>query len=290
MERYVGDPALAAPPPSDTAEIYDRIASGYMRWWAPVIAPAALRLLDLVDEVVVARPRAVLVDVGAGTGTLTRGAVARWPGVRAIAVDASEGMLDVGRAEARRTLPAAGLRRLRWMRGVAEQLPVPDRCADVVVSSFTLQYLPSRIAALREASRVLRPGGAIAVVTWMAGDRPFEPWSMLTALIRELDLERPADEGVHRSFRSLPSAAALVRRAGFGRVHASEGVVEYQWSPDDFLAYAVQCEERPLFQSLDPPTRTRLVGLWRTRLADLGPADLLIRDAVCYVTGRRPSS
>ena len=61
-----------------------------------------------------------------------------------------------------------------------------------------------------------------------------------------------------------------------------------RWSPDDFLAYAVQCEEQPLFESLDPPTQTRLVGLWRTRLAGLDPADLLVRDAVGYVTGRRP--
>jgi hypothetical protein len=66
--------------------------------------------------------------------------------------------------------------------------------------------------------------------------------------------------------------------------------VEYQWSPDDFLAYAVQCEEQPLFESFDRPTQARLVGPWRTRLAALGPADLLIRDAVGYVTGRRPSS
>jgi ubiquinone/menaquinone biosynthesis C-methylase UbiE len=130
LERDPGDPFVAVPPQSDTAELYDRIASSYMRWWAPVIAPAALRLLDLVDEVVVARPRAVLIDVGAGTGTLTRGAVARWPGVRAIAVDASDGMLDVGRAEAGRTLRPSGLRRIRWMRGVAERLPLPDQSAD----------------------------------------------------------------------------------------------------------------------------------------------------------------
>ena len=135
----------------------------------------------------------------------------------------------------------------------------------------------------------MRPGGVIAAVTWMAGNRPFEPWSILNALIRELNLERREEEGTYRTFRSLPSAAALLRRAGFGQVHATEGVVEYQWSPDDFLAYAVQCEEQPLFESLDPPMQSRLVGLWRTRLAGLGPTDFLIRDAVGYVTGRRPS-
>ena len=281
---------MTGTPLSDTAELYDRIAPTYRRWWAPVIAPAALRLLDLVDEVVSARPRAVIVDVGAGTGTLARDAVARWPAARAIAVDASQGMLDEGRSEAGRTLPASRRRRLRWMRGAAEQLPLPDQSADIVVSSFTLQYLPSRIAALREAYRVLRPGGAVAAVTWMAGGRPFEPWRILDELIRELKLDRPDEEGVDRPFLSLPSAAALVRRAGFRRVHAAEGVVDYQWFPDDFLACAVQFEEQALFESLDPSARSRLLGLWRTRLERLGPPDLHYRDPVGYVTGTRPSA
>ena len=49
---------------------YDRFAASYQRWWAPVIEPAGLRLLDLVAESV--GRRSVIVDVGAGTGTLAR--------------------------------------------------------------------------------------------------------------------------------------------------------------------------------------------------------------------------
>src|SRR5450759_683856 len=49
---------------SGTVDRYDRIAVGYQRWWAPVIAPAALRLLDLVASTVVGRPGAHVVDVG----------------------------------------------------------------------------------------------------------------------------------------------------------------------------------------------------------------------------------
>jgi len=60
---------------AETADLYDRIAAGYQEWWAPVIAPAALHLLDLVAPTVADRPRARLVDVGAGTGTLARAAV-----------------------------------------------------------------------------------------------------------------------------------------------------------------------------------------------------------------------
>src|SRR5665811_1435462 len=131
---------------SGTVDRYDRIAVGYQRWWAPVIAPAALRLLDLVASTVVDRP-----------GTLARAAVAPAPG-----------MLAVGEREAARTLASSDVRRLDWRTGTAERLPLADGGADAVVSSFAFHHVRGRSAALREARRVLRPGGMIAVVTWLA--------------------------------------------------------------------------------------------------------------------------
>lgn len=282
MSGSVG-PAL-----SNTAALYDRIAPSYQRWWAPVIEPAALRLLDLVAAVIADRPGAVIVDVGAGTGTLARAAVARWPGVRAIAVDPSTGMLDVGQAEAAQTLDPSARRRLGWMTGVAEHLPIADGSVDVVVSSFTLQYLRSRVAALREAHRIMRPAGVIAVVTWMANDWPFAPWRLLSEVLDELRLERPpsAETGL---FRSLPSAAASVRRAGFRDVRAMDGMVEYQWILDALVHCTLESEDRELVDLLDTKTRSRLERLWRERLGNLTDADFRYRDRVAYVTGRRPA-
>ena len=270
----------------ETTALYDRIALSYQRWWAPVIGPAALRLLDMVASVVASRPSPVIVDVGAGTGTLARAAVARWSGVRAIAVDPSTGMLEVGRAEASRTLEPSAGRRLTWLTGAAEHVAVADGSADAVVSSFTLQYLHNRNAALREAHRILRPAGAVAVVTWMASDCPFAPWRLLSALLGELDIERPPSKETGL-FRSLPSAAALVRRAGFRDVHAAEGVVEYPWTLDPLVQCTFEMEERELIDSLDGATRRRLERLWRRRLARLSDADLRYRDVIAYVSGRR---
>jgi ubiquinone/menaquinone biosynthesis C-methylase UbiE len=271
----------------DTAALYDRIAPSYQRWWAPVIEPAALRLLDLVAAVVTDHPGAVIVDLGAGTGTLARAAVARWPEVRAIAVDPSTGMLDVGRTEAARTLDRSARRRLSWMTGVAEHLPITEGSVDVVVSSFTLQYLRRRVAALREAHRIIRPAGAIAVVTWMANDWPFAPGRLLSALLDELHLERPPSVETAGMFRSLPSAAALVRRAGFRDVHATDGIVEYQWTLDAFVHCALESEDRALVDTLDTRTRSLLERIWRERLRRLTDADFRYRDLVAYVTGRR---
>ena len=49
---------------------YDGIAAAYRDWWAPVLAPAAVRLLDRVDGLFSTDWRGTLVDVGTGTGTL----------------------------------------------------------------------------------------------------------------------------------------------------------------------------------------------------------------------------
>jgi ubiquinone/menaquinone biosynthesis C-methylase UbiE len=290
LERHPGEVTMetpAIPALTGTQALYDRIAPGYQRWWAPVIAPAALHLLDLVAPAVDVHRGATLVDVGAGTGPLARAAVARWPRVRAIAVDPSSGMLGLGRAEAERTLDRSSLRRLSWVTGVAERLPVEDGSADVVVSSFVYQYLLDRHAALREAHRVLRPGGAIAVVTWLENDVPFAPWRELREVLDELRIVRPPSAET-AFFRSLPSAATLFRRAGFRAVRATSGLVEYQWTLDSFMHCAWESEEPELLDSLDEDTRDRLDRLWRERLGRLSEDELRYRDLVAFVSGERP--
>ena len=271
-----------------TQTLYDRIATAYHELWLPVIEPASLGLLDLVAPVVDGCAEASIVDVGAGTGPLARAAVVRWPHVVVHAVDPSSGMREVGRAEAERTLSRAARGRIRWWDGVAERLPLDDASADALVSSFVYQYLPNRGAALRDAFRVLRPGGVIAVVTWLANDWSFAPWRMQREVLGELEISPPAstEPGL---FRSLPSAAALVRRAGFRGVRAMPGIVEHQWTLDAFWSCAVS-EDVELRDALDPGTLEELDRRWRERLERLTEDDLLYRDQIAYVTGRRPAA
>jgi ubiquinone/menaquinone biosynthesis C-methylase UbiE len=276
-------------PVAETVALYDRIAASYERWWAPVIRPATLRLLDLIAERVADDPNATLLDIGAGTAPLARAAVARWPGVRVLAVDPSSGMLDVGRREAAASLPLSARRRISWLQGLAEELPVADRAVDVVLSSFTLQYLHNRLAAVREARRVSRPGAAIAAVTWIESDSVFVPWSVLDASLDELRIRR-TPSGAEQPFRSVSSAATLLRRAGFRDVRAVSGSVDYQWTVARLVRCAVEAEQRVLFESLAVELRDRVLTVWQERLARLGVAELIYHDAVVYVSGRRPVS
>jgi len=110
----------------------------------------------------------------------------------------------------------------------------------------------------------------------------------LSELLDELHIVRPpsAETGL---FRSLPSAAALFRRAGFRGVHAASGLVDYQWTLDAFMHCARESEERELLDSLDDATGSRLVRLWRECLGRLTEDELRYRDLVAYVTGERPA-
>jgi ubiquinone/menaquinone biosynthesis C-methylase UbiE len=274
-------------PVADTVALYDRIAASYERWWAPVIRPATLRLLDLIADRVADEPNATLLDIGAGTAPLARAAVARWPGVRVLAVDPSSGMLDVGRREAAASLPLSARRRISWLSGLAEELPLADASVDVALSSFTLQYLHNRLAAVREARRVSRPGAVIAAVTWIENGSVFIPWTVLDAVLDELRIRR-TPSGAEQPIRSISSAATLLRRAGFREVHAVGGSVEYQWTLPRLVRCAVEAEQRALFESLATGLRERVLATWQERLAQLGGADLRYHDAVVYLSGRRP--
>jgi len=93
-----------------------------------------------------------LLDVGCGTGHHLAALRAR--GFDVTGVDASEAMLE----HARRNNPGADVRL-----GDVEALPLPDRQFDIAICIEVLRYLPSCEACLREAWRVLKPGGALLV-------------------------------------------------------------------------------------------------------------------------------
>jgi len=96
---------------TEQAERYDRIADGYARWWGPIIAPAAVGVLDEIDDAVAAGATRVL-DIGTGTGTLAVAAIRRWPSVRVTGIDASSGMIAKASAVADAELSAAERARL----------------------------------------------------------------------------------------------------------------------------------------------------------------------------------
>lgn len=106
------------------------------------------------------RPGEVVLDLGSGAGADVLISARRvGPTGRAIGVDMTPEMLDLARANA----AAAGVDNVELLQGYLEDIPLPDASVDVVISNCVLNLAADKHLVLREAARVLRPGGRFAI-------------------------------------------------------------------------------------------------------------------------------
>ena len=266
---------------------YDRHASLYERHWAPVIGPTALGIFDIAAAWIPGEGEGVtIVDVGAGTGTLSREAVRRWPEAQVIALDPSGEMLALAAAHLRRE----GVESVRVVVAAADALPLPTGSVDVITSSFALQLVPDRPAALRELRRVLRPGGHLAYVTWLDRSDPFAPHEAFDEAVLDLDVDEPEEPDEDRAgdLASPGAATAQLRRAGFVRVGSRVATLRHAWTPEAYLAFKLEYDESALVASLARGDRARLERFARRRLAELSPDDFVWTAEVVLAWGAVP--
>jgi ubiquinone/menaquinone biosynthesis C-methylase UbiE len=268
---------------------YDRYGEAYRDWWAPLIAPGALSLLDRLTPLIPADEPIRILDVGTGTGTLALAALDRWRRATVTAVDPSRLALRLAEEAARlRGEGVADRLHLKW--GWADSLPVRDNAVDLVISSFVIQLVPSRIAALREMHRTLRLGGLCAVLTWQAEREPFEPDDIVTLTFDELDLEVPAGGVDPRPYTTPAAAAAELRRAGFRRVSAQVEWLEHRFTPESYVDLAEYWTEDDVFERLDDAARADVRRRLLERLRRLDPTALVWRRPLISVVGQRASA
>lgn len=164
--------------------------------FAKLVNPLRRRLLREANI----QPGQRVLDLGCGTGLLTRMVKQFAPEAHVTGLDGDEEVLKIARDKSRGV-------DIQWDHALAFDMPYPDNSFDVVVSSFVTHHLTSedKVRAFQEVRRVLQPGGGFHIVDF---GPPFNLLTRIQASVMK-HLELTADNFAGR----IPPMLAA---AGFG--------------------------------------------------------------------------
>ena len=210
--------------------VFDRVASRYDLMNDLMSAGVHRIWKDMTAARMNPQPGEVIIDCAGGTGDmalryarLARAAQVRRGGedARILVVDYNAEMIDAGRAR-------GGAPEITWTVGDAQALPLPDDCADAYSIAFGIRNVTDISAALREARRVLKPGGRFLCLEFsrpvteaLRGAYDAYSFKVIPAIGGLVAKDRDSYQYLVESIRRFPDQEAfaqLMREAGFAKV------------------------------------------------------------------------
>ncbi|MDP1629857.1 MAG: class I SAM-dependent methyltransferase [Caulobacter sp.] len=176
------------------------------------------------------QPGEVILDVAGGTGDMARryAKMTRAAQERRGGDDATIHVLDYNAEMIAAGRDKGAPPEVTWGVADAQRLPLPDACADAYSIAFGIRNVTDIDAALREARRVLKPGGRFVCLefsrpTGMALRAAYDAWSFkaIPQIGEWVAGDRESYQYLVESIRRFPDQktfAGMIERAGFGRV------------------------------------------------------------------------
>lgn len=203
--------------PAEVAAMFDGVAKRYDLVNDLLSLGQTKRWRKKVTRIIDPRPGMAILDMAAGPGASSE--PLHKAGADVTSADFSQGMLDAGR----RQRPY-----LKFQLADALKLPFGDNSFDLYTISFGLRNTHNTVAALREALRVVRPGGRLVIVEFSAPTwRPFRTiytnylMSALPWIAKKTSSNPDAYIYLAESIKAWPdqaALAALIREAGWSEV------------------------------------------------------------------------
>jgi ubiquinone/menaquinone biosynthesis C-methylase UbiE len=252
-------------------ERYDAHAAVYQELWAPTLRLASVELIRKLAAYPVRR----LIDVGAGVGALWSDLRKAFSDARLFGVDRSLGMLKLAAPASARIVADA------------RALPVASASMDLALMIFMLFHLDDPGEGIREARRIVRPGGGLGIVTWgtTLSSTATLTW---TECLDEHHAAPPDTSTLPRDelVNTPDKVERLLRSAGFETVRAWTADLVTEIGLEHLLRLKTTMgSEKVRFDSLDDGARADCLATARRRLQTLSPDDFKATATIVYAIG-----
>jgi ubiquinone/menaquinone biosynthesis C-methylase UbiE len=252
---------------SSDAEVYDDL-------WSPVIRPVGEQLINAMPLQEATR----VLDAGIGAGALV-------PAIQRVARHADVFGLDV----ASRMLRLAVQRHdVSCVSGDAMAMPFASGSVDAVVLAYVLFHLRRPAAALAEATRIVRDGGVVGVITW-AAEGTIGAGSLLDRALDHAGAPMTPWTGEHEGLNSPDHIRTHLQRAGLIELALWTAPIAHQFTIESFWRLRTTGSNSGWrLRQLQQAQRETVLAEVRRDFEQLRPDQLRFRGEVIVAVAQRP--